>query len=97
MVELIRVRVLSPGDVVTVHPSFGAYTELPDGLKEGDRVTVAEVDIGYATVVNEAGRTFEVAFPQVEMPRSIWWKGDWIDRMTHPEGERACAWACAGA
>ena len=93
MDELIRTRTLCPGDVVTVHRCAGAYTELPPDLAEGTRVTVMETHIGYARVAGPDGKRFEVALPQIDMPRDVWWHGHWIDRGTHPDGERAYRWA----
>jgi hypothetical protein len=93
MDELIRTRTLRPGDVVTVHRCAGAYTELPPNLDEGATVKVVETHIGYARVTSGNGDQFEVALPQIDMPRDIWWHGKWIDRGTHPDGERAFRWA----
>lgn len=87
--ELIKVRILRPGDLVTVHPCAGAYVDLPPGLPAGARVRVVAVGYGNADVEDDHGTRFHVYFPQIDMPKSIFWHGQWIDRMTHPEGEHA--------
>lgn len=86
---LVRTRRLKVGDLVTVHPCAGAYTELPEGLVAETKVTVVSTDIGTAVVADAAGRQFTVFFNNIEMPCDVWWKGKWIDRFRDPEGEEA--------
>jgi len=71
---------------------YGAYP-LPAGLVDGIVVTIKQAAFGYADVVENGGKEWRVAFSNIDMPCSIWWRGQWIDRMTHPDGERAFQWA----
>ena len=64
---------------------------MPEGLAEDTPVTVMRLHIGYAGVVDGNGHPWQVSFTNIEMPESIWWHGRWIDRRTHPEGEKAYA------
>ena len=89
MDDLIRTRLLKAGDVVTVHRCAGAYTELPVGLPEGTRVKVVSIGIGCAEVADDAGSQFNVYFPQIDMPKETLWRGQWVTRLTHPDGEQA--------
>ena len=93
--ELVKTRVLRPGDVVTVHRCHGGPA-LPQRLPEQTRLTVQAVDLGYADLKDDTGRIWHVNFSCIEMPKSVWWRGQWIDRMTHPAGERAYRWAAGG-
>jgi hypothetical protein len=85
---VVRTRTLKPGDVISVH--YGRGTDaLPEGLLTGTIVTVVRVGSGDADVVDANGHPWAVPFANIEMPCSLWWKGEWIDRMTHPEGHAA--------
>jgi len=92
---LLRSRQARSGDVVVVHRCEGAYSDLPDGLPDGARVTFLDCNHGAVTVRDAAEKSFTVALPQIEMPTEIWWKGQWVDYRTHPEGEEAYRWAMA--
>ncbi len=92
MSAVLKTRVLQPGDVVRVCRCHGAYP-LPEGLLEGTVVTVNQAAYGYANVTDNAGKEWRIAFSNIDMPCSIWWSGEWIDRMTHPDGEHAFQWA----
>lgn len=47
-----------PGDRATVRPVFGGY-RLPDGLNDGDKVTLVEFQPGYWTVEKD-GKEYQV-------------------------------------
>lgn len=87
---VVRNRTLKPGDVVSVSQAHG-MEGLPKGLPTGTVVTVVRVSTGFADVVDENGHPWTISFPHIEMPCSLWWKGEWIDRMTHPDGQTAWA------
>ncbi len=87
---IVRNRLLKVGDVVRIERCHGAYP-LPSGLAAGTIVTVYRSGFGYADVVDHNGKVWKVAFSNVAPPKSLWWNGRWIDRMTHPEGD--AAWA----
>ena len=87
----VRNRKLTAGELVTVHHCNGGYW-LPSGLPEGALVRVHSTDIGYAHVLDVNGREWKVAFSCIQLPRDVWWHGEWIDRLTHPRGP--AAWEC---
>ena len=87
----VRNRKLAAGERITVHHCNGGYA-LPDGLPDGTLVTVRGTDIGYTHVSDAEGRNWKVALSCIQLPRDVWWQGEWIDRLTHPHGP--AAWAC---
>ena|SRR5688572_12750172 len=85
---VVRTRIVKPGDVVSVEHGHGAC-RLPEGLDEKTVVTVVRTAPGHADVVDANGHPWTLPSANIEMPCSLWWKGEWIDRMTHPEGHTA--------
>src|SRR5687767_10007226 len=76
----VRNRKLASGERVTVHHCNGGYW-LPDGLPEGAPVTVHVMDVGYAHVLDAHGRQWKVALSCIQLPRDVWWHGEWIDHL----------------
>lgn len=85
---VVKTRTLKPGDVVSVENGHGDC-RLPQGLEDKTIVTVVRTATGYAHVVDGNGHPWTLPSGNIEMPCSLWWKGEWIDRMTHPEGHAA--------
>jgi len=85
---VVKTRTLKPGDVVSVENGNGDCL-LPQGLEEKTIVTVVRTNTGHAHVVDANGHPWTLPSANIEMPCSLWWKGEWIDRMTHPEGHAA--------
>jgi hypothetical protein len=85
---VVRPRVPKAGDVVRVERCHGGEA-LPSDLTEGTVVTVLRAENGFADLVDENGRVWKLPFSNIEAPCSLWWCSQWIDRMTHPDGEAA--------
>ena len=85
---MVKTRTLKPGDVVSVENGHGDC-QLPQGLEEKTVVTVVRTATGHAHVVDANGHPWTLPCANIEMPCSLWWKGEWIDRMTHSEGHVA--------
>ena len=86
----VRNRLLQVGDLVRVGRCYGTCP-LPNGLAAGTIATVRHTGFGYADIADQRGKIWKVAYCNLMPPKSIWWNGRWIDRMTHPEAD--AAWA----
>jgi hypothetical protein len=59
-------------------------------LPEHSRVTIVGTDIGSIDVEDATNRRFHISSCCIEAGLTdVWWQGQWIDMLTHPDGEKA--------